>query len=807
MKRAPIPHEEVQRLAELKSLNILDTKPEETFDEITKMAANITQCKIALVSLVDQDRQWFKSKFGLEASQTPRDISFCGHAICQDDIFIVEDAEIDERFCDNPLFLGEPHVRFYAGVPLKTNTGHRIGTLCVIDPEKKELSEVQIITLKSLASHVVDLLELRFKNQELIKANTFFSEVQRLARISSWELKKERFNFQEEFFNTYDLEKEVIRESIEKEILVCVNTILDGKYFEKEFYVNSNSRAKKIFQIVGVFNSEEDSFIGTLQDLTLERSTQENLELAVRELNQFFDLNLNYLCIAGLDGRFRKINKAWLSLGYDQDELLQTPFINFVHEEDRESTLSELNSLGTGLSVVNFENRYRKKDGSYIYLSWTTSPDVASGLVFAVAVDITEAKKKELISLEISQLRAQYIENSLDRRKFFNFLLDKLLILTDSEYGFIGEILEDENGKFLKTYSITDISWNEETRNFYQENAPKGLVFRNLNTLFGEVIKTGELIMANDAPRHPKASGIPKGHPVLKKFFGIPIFSRNQFIAMVGLANRPHDYTHELYQELKPYLDLVGEMLRAMMMEAELEHQKKLTMHNSRLAMIGQLAAGVGHEINNPLQILMGHLSLAKNELKRESLSKENIFARFDKMQVAINRITNIVTGLRTFARSDSLEISSFNLCELVKETIDMIFDIYRKDDVEISYHCPQRSEIIEGNRGRIQQVLMNLIANAKDASEGRNNRKIEVNVVPDGEYLKLIVSDNGKGIPNDLRDKIFEPFFTTKDVNKGTGIGLALANTIVREHGGKLEFKSELNQGTSFFVSLPFLR
>ena len=276
-----VPQNEKERLEALKAYQILDTKNEEQFDRLTKLASLICNTPIALVSLIDEQRQWFKSAVGLDVPHTAREISFCQHAIMGDDLFEVQSTKNDQRFINNPLVTGAPDIRFYAGYPLKDPSGYNLGTLCVIDTQPKKLSSEQKLALELLAKEVVSQMVARINNIELLK------------------------------------------------------------------------------------------------------------------LKKLFELSLDLICVAGTDGFLKNINPAFVNtLGWTKEELLSKPFLEIIHPEDREKTALEIDSFKKGEHTAQFEARFLKKNGQYIWLSWIAKADISQGEAFAIARDVTENKQQ-----------------------------------------------------------------------------------------------------------------------------------------------------------------------------------------------------------------------------------------------------------------------------------------------------------------------------------------------------------------------------------------------------------------------------
>lgn len=355
--QSPIITAEAQRLMRLRQYAVLDTPPESSLDELTEIAAHVCQTPIALISLVDEQRQWFKAKVGLTVPETPREIAFCAYAIQQTEPLIVPDASQDPRFQTNPLVVNAPHIRFYAGVPLITLDGYSLGTLCVIDRQPRHLTPAQIKVLTQLAHQVMTQLELRRALADVHAYSQNLTEAVQSIQLACTEL-----------------EQQVVQRT---EALMIANHQLQSEIqarltVEHQLRLHSPPLEHRIIEPTAALRRVDG------------------------DRDRIFNLSLDIMCIAGTDGYFKQVNPAFCKLlGYNEADLLSQPFLNFVHPEDVARTHQEVGQLATGATTMYFENRYRHRQGGYCWLAWKAVPVVESKLIYAIGRDITERKQAE----------------------------------------------------------------------------------------------------------------------------------------------------------------------------------------------------------------------------------------------------------------------------------------------------------------------------------------------------------------------------------------------------------------------------
>ncbi|MEE4639621.1 MAG: GAF domain-containing protein, partial [Wenzhouxiangella sp.] len=439
---------------------MLDTEAEERFDRLTRLLQQSLGTPMANISLVDADRQWFKSRVGLDDSETTRDISFCGHGILGEDIFVVPDALLDPRFADNPLVTGPPNIRFYAGAPLTTRDGHRVGMLCALSNQPRQLSDRERSILRDLA--------------DCVEAEINMLEKRRLQALLA----------------------------------------------------DSKTRSQTILQ--------------AMPDIVL----LVNRAGVCLESNEHSDLLLPKSKILG-----RRISDV---LPPDVDALWRKA----LEEAFADDALVRFDyMLEQAQGPSHFEARFQPLgDDELLVLIRNISAESAAK---------TKLLQQQQLAEIITRVQAQFILES-DRHKALDGLLDDLLAITESEYGFIAEVLHRADGKpYLKMFSITNIDWNGRTGRLYDSSAIKGMEFDSFETLFGEALTRAEPVISNTLGHDPRRDNLPDSHPALSNFLGVPVDRGGEIVAVFGLANRPQDYDKELVDFLEPLTTTLGQLVYA----------------------------------------------------------------------------------------------------------------------------------------------------------------------------------------------------------------------------------------------------
>jgi signal transduction histidine kinase len=233
------------------------------------------------------------------------------------------------------------------------------------------------------------------------------------------------------------------------------------------------------------------------------------------------------------------------------------------------------------------------------------------------------------------------------------------------------------------------------------------------------------------------------------------------------------------------------------------DEMQKQFFQASKLASVGELASGVAHEINNPLMVICGHIEIMDESVK-EGADIETINNNLVAQMDSVKRIASIVDGLRTYARSDKDKPEVVDVNDVVEKTLSFIDVMYSNKGIKLIKELSPVSAKITGFSNKLQQVILNLLSNSKDAVTGRENPEITVSTWPDNDFVYITVKDNGIGIPKENLYKVFDSFFTTKEFGKGTGLGLSISYSLVEAMGGKIFAESEVGVYTKMIIKLP---
>jgi PAS domain S-box-containing protein len=728
---APLPENEAGRLDALRRYGILDTLPEPDFDDLSRLAALICRTPTAMVTFVDANRQWFKSKVGIDLQETPRDVAFCAHTILQHEVMVIPDALKDERFRTNPLVTGRHRVRFYAGAPLVTAEGQVLGTICVVAQEPRDLGPEQRDALKALSRLVVAQLELRRSVSELSQA---------------------------------------VRER----------------------------------------------------------------RLAEQEIDQLFTLSLDMLCIAGLDGFFKRINPAWeKTLGIATEELLGEPYIDFVHPDDREATIEEAKKIGKGIATVSFENRYRRRDGDYIWLLWNATSSSDNKLIFAVARDITERKRAERrMAAGYAVTRVLAEAESLDAAN--PQILRAICEGLSWEIGAIWRL--DEGAGLLRCLEV----WHSDGASFPKfVSATKQFVCKLGEGLPGSVWESGQPAWIPDVSRDTNFPRAPIAiHEGLHASFAFPIRSAGHFLGVMEFFSseirKPENEVLDMFDSIGSQ---IGQFIERRHAESELKHYteyleaaraaqaedarrlaqlvKELEVAKQRAEQAtrakSEFLANMSHEIRTPMNAIIGMTELALDTKLRPG-QREYLRTAKTAATSLVSLIDDILEFSKAEAQKLELDRIPFQLRDALEDTLRVLAVRAPQKGIELACDVPPEvPDRVIGDPERLRRIFVNLVGNAiKFTEKGEVVVRADLeSLVDESAVIHFSVTDTGIGIPAEQRHHIFEAFAqadsTTTRKYGGTGLGLAISKQLVELMGGRIWVESEMGRGSTFHFTARF--
>jgi PAS domain S-box-containing protein len=523
-------------------------------------------------------------------------------------------------------------------------------------------------------------------------------------------------------------------------------------------------------------------------------------------------------------GRITELNPAFARiLGRDPADVLDHLPVEYLQADDLPTGESLLASVFAGLSVRE-DIELLRRDGSRVPCSINAAPLMDDNGQpdggFALVSDISARKglenmlRKQAKVLSLVHQGMESYVGTRDIKTTSDFLLEGLLRLTGSEYGFLGEVLRDENGApYIKAHGLTDISWDAESRRIRDTYRAGGMEFRNLNSLFGAVMITGEMVLSDDPKNDPRSGGLPPGHPPLNRFLGMPVFYGDEMVGLYGLANRAEPYDLELLALLAPfntsYAAVIaahrGQSRQERMLE-DLRTEKERAERASRAK--SEFLASMSHELRTPLNAILGFSQLLDADPRVHEDNRD--MAR--EIGVAGQHLLELISDLLDLARIEAGRMGivqdAVSLSALLDDCKAMAGQLARERAISVEFDESSCADLVVfADRMRLKQVLLNLISNGVKYNRPGGRVHVGCAVDPATRRLRLRVRDTGKGMPPEDLSRLFAPFErlgAERGVIQGAGIGLVISRHLARMMGGEIGVSSEIGVGSTFWIELP---
>lgn len=790
MENLPIPDNEKGRLAALKEYNILDSLPEEEFDRLTKLVSVVCGVPISLITLLDEERQWFKSNVGLEGTETLRSESFCQFAIMDDALMEVQDTSHDERFRDNPLVTGPPHIRFYAGYPLIDPNGFALGSLCVIDREPKKLNQNQQAVLEILAKEVVSQIVARKEREILKNYESLFLESVDLICVAGTDGYYKKIN--PAFKATLGWDEKVLLENPFlgfvhpddiKPTTDEVQKLNEGKktlHFTNRIITQDGNY--KVIQWISTPDVKSGNIYAFGRDITEINKVQNEL-MELSEFQKKILNGTNYAIIStDTDGVITTFNRgAELMLGYSAEEVIGKESVVLFHDQN------ELRKLADHLS----RTRDRKVEAGFEAL-------------------ITKSKAGESNAEECSYIKKD------GTRLTVEVTISSLENSSNETTGYLG-IAKDVTTRYAAQKAL---EMSERRHRAFFENSQSLMCTHDLDGKFLSINPAGAAMLGYTLEKFDKPGLYDIVLPERQKYVDAyleEIQKKGHSTGLMQVLDKQGKIRVWMYNNvLTEFMDgqkyVIGngaDITQRIEMEQELQKAKEIAERNAKAK--DTFLANMSHEIRTPMNAIIGFTNL----LKDTQLSAEQM-DYIKSVKMAGENLMGIINDILDFSKIESghltIESIPFNLPDLIKNVKNILNQKAVEKNLGFDYTLdPHIPKGLHGDPTRINQILLNLVNNALKFTEvGYVHILASLVEETDSECkVEFRVKDTGIGIPVDKLHTIFERF-TQADTDTtrkygGTGLGLSISKRLIELQNGELHLESSLNSGSTFYFTLPF--